>query len=172
MNKIDATKEQMVKFLLAFYKAANKRTSPAKLRKVSKDRLWLAISSSEELLHMFHKYLEAENAREKTDHCAVTQVGAPAENTISAAELSQKLESLTANLVACPVDVITAWEFKKFVAQLPHGVIPRETQDRAYDLLQTIDPPNIGASYMLCMLEFMIADSKARTDRYEPVSNT
>lgn len=162
MNNIDTTKEQMVNFLLAFYEAANKKTSPAKLRKVSKERLWLAISSNEELLQMFHKYLEADNAREKADRCAVTQVNTPADNTISAAELSQKLEALTTNLVACPVDVITAWEFKKFVARLPYGVIPRETQDRVYDLLQTIDPPNIGASYMMCMMEFMIADSKAR----------
>lgn len=164
MNKIDATKEQMVNFLLAFYKAANRSISPAKLRKISKERLWVAISSNEELLQMFYKYLENDNASNKAAHYAANRSNKAVEDTVSATELSQKLEALTVNLVACPTDFVAVWEFREFVAQLPYGVIPQETLNRVYDLLLTIDPPDIGAYYIMFMLGFMIADMEVRNN--------
>ena len=164
MDKVDATKEQMVNFLLAFYKAANRSISPGKLRKNSKERLWIAISSNEELLKMFYRYLEKDNASNKAAHYAANRSSKAVEDTVSAAALSQKREALTANLVACPMDFVAAWEFKEFVAQLPYGVIPRETLKRVYDLLLTIDPPYIGASYGMYILDFIIADLEVRNN--------
>lgn len=164
MNKIDATKEQMVNFLLAFYKAANRSISPARLRKNSKERLWFAISSNEELLQMFYKYLEKDNVSNKAAHYAANWSNKVVEDTVSATELGQKLEALTANLVACPMDFVAAWEFKELVAQLPYGVIPRETLNRVYDLLLNIDPPDIGAYYGMYMLGFIIADLEVRNN--------
>jgi hypothetical protein len=81
---------------------------------------------------------------------------------VSAAELGQRLESLAAKLVEFPTDFFAVQDFQEFVAHLPHGVVPRETLTHVFDMLLTINPPDIGLSFAMFMMDFMRADLVAR----------